>query len=431
MENKRRRDLIWFFVLLAAVALGNGMSDAVYANYFKDAYHVDAIRRAFLEFPRELPGMLCMVVLSLLAGLGEVRVALIAQVLAALGLTALGLLTPPFALMCVLLFVNSMGMHLFFPLQDSIGMALAEPDRVGRRMGQYGSLRTAVSCGAGVLVFFGFRLGFFSFVTPVKWIFLAGAAAFCVAVAAAAYLLKEVGPGQKRSRASRVRFAPAGGVYTIPGILRGLPDYLKRRFRKEYRSYYFLAMLSGVQKQIAYVFGSWAIIELLGKGADVMSLLTIAASFLGVFFIALVGRWLDRLGIKAMLYLDALTFIGVYIFYGVFVGGVAGGKYAAGGWAGFAIMAMFILDRLSMQVGVVRSVYLRDLVNRIGAPREEVADALSAGTSLDHVVAIIAAQLSGLVWKYLGPQYVFFTAAVFSLGNLYVAIRMKPGPKGG
>jgi hypothetical protein len=406
MTNQRRRDLFWFFALLAAVAMGNGMSDAVYANYFKDAYHVDSVWRAFLEFPRELPGMLCMIVLALLPALGEIRVAMFAQILAALGLTALGLLTPPFALMCVFLFVNSLGMHLFFPLQDSIGMALAEPDRVGRRMGQYGSLRTAISCAAGVLVFLGFRFGFFSFVTPVKWNFLIGAAAFVLAAVAAFQLMRVAGPGAKRKQGFHLTF------------------------RREYGKYYFLAMLSGVQKQIAYVFGSWAIIELLGKGADVMSVLVIASNFLGIFFLHLIGRWLDRLGIKAMLYLDALTFIGVYVIYGALVGGVSGGQYAAGGWAGLAIMAMFVLDRLSMQVSVVRSVYLRDLVHQINAPGEEVAAALSTGISLDHIVAIIAAQLSGLVWKYVGPQYVFFAAAVFSLGNLYVAYRIKPGAKG-
>ena len=74
MDNKRRRALVWFFVLLAAVALGNGMSDAVYANYFKDAYHVDAVQRAFLEFPRELPGMLCMIVVAVLSALGAAAV---------------------------------------------------------------------------------------------------------------------------------------------------------------------------------------------------------------------------------------------------------------------------------------------------------------------------------------------------------------------
>ena len=407
MTSQRRWDLFWFFALLAAVAMGNGMSDAVYANYFKEAYHVDAVQRAFLEIPRELPGMLCMIILSALSALGEIRVALLAQVLAAIGLTALGLLSPPFGFMCVFLFVNSMGMHLFFPLQDSIGMALAEPDRVGRRMGQYGSIRTAVSCFAGILVFLGFRYGVFSFVAPIKWNFLIGAVSFALAALAAFKLMRVAGPGLKRKRGFHLTF------------------------RREYGKYYFLAMLSGVQKQIAYVFGSWAIIELLGKTTDVTVLLIILSNFLGIFFLQLIGRWLEKLGIKAMLYLDALSFIGVYVLYGVFVGGVAGGQYAASGWAGFAIMAMFVLDRLSMQMGVVRSMYLRELVREINAPGEEVAAALSTGISLDHIVAIIAAQLSGLVWKYVGPQYVFFAAAVFSLGNLYVAFRMRPGPKGG
>ena len=407
MTSQRRWELFWFFALLAAVAMGNGMSDAVYANYFKEAYHVDAVQRAFLEIPRELPGMLCMIILSALSALGEIRVALLAQVLAAIGLTALGLLSPPFGIMCVFLFVNSMGMHLFFPLQDSIGMALAEPDRVGRRMGQYGSIRTAVSCFAGILVFLGFRYGVFSFVAPIKWNFLIGAVSFALAALAAFKLMRVAGSGLKRKRGFRLTF------------------------RREYGKYYFLAMLSGVQKQIAYVFGSWAIIELLGKTTDVTVLLIILSNFLGIFFLQMIGRWLEKLGIKAMLYLDALSFIGVYVLYGVFVGGVAGGQYAASGWAGFAIMAMFVLDRLSMQMGVVRSMYLRELVREINAPGEEVAAALSTGISLDHIVAIIAAQLSGLVWKYVGPQYVFFAAAVFSLGNLYVAFRMKPERKDG
>jgi len=431
MLHQRRRDLGWFFVLIAAVALGNALSDSVYANYFKDAYQVNAAQRAFLEIPRELPGMLCMVALTLLSGFGELRVALFAQVAACLGLVALGLLTPSFGLMCVFLFINSTGMHLFFPLQDSIGMALAEPGRVGRRLGQYGSVRTAIGFAAGILVFFGFRLGFFSFVTPVKSIFLIGAAAFAAATAAAWYLVREDGPGERKARGFRLPFWRVPRWY-CPRVLGGL--LLKGMgYRPEYRPFYLLAVLSGVQKQIAYVFGAWAIIELLGKGADVMSLLVIISSFLGIFFMHFVGRWLDRLGIKAMLYLDALTFIGVYALYGVFVGGVADGRFATDGWAGYAILAMFVLDRLSMQIGVVRSMYLRDLVQKIGAPCEEVAAVLSTGISMDHIVSIVGAQISGWVWMRFGPQYVFFAAAVFSLGNLYVAFRMGPeaGAKGG
>ena len=70
-----------------------------------------------------------------------------------------------------------------------------------------------------------------------------------------------------------------------------------------------------------------------------------------------------------------------------------------------------------MNIGVVKSVYLRS----IAVKPEEITATLSAGTSLDHVVAIIAAQISGVVWIVWGPQWVFFLAAFFSLGNLFVA----------
>ena len=77
-----------------------------------------------------------------------------------------------------------------------------------------------------------------------------------------------------------------------------------------------------------------------------------------------------------------------------------------------------------MQIGVVKSVYLRS----IAVKPEEITATLSTGTSLDHVVAIIAAQISGVVWTVWGPQWVFFLAAFFSLGNLFVAWRIPKDP---
>jgi len=158
-----RRELFLFCVLISAVAIGNGLSDAVYSNYFKEVYNVTAMQRAFIEFPRELPGLLCALIIAALSMLGDLKIAFISQILATAGLLVLGVFTPPFAIMLIFLFINSLGMHLFMPLQDSIGMSLAEPDQVGKRMGQFGSLRTACGLAAALVVFFGFRFGFFTF----------------------------------------------------------------------------------------------------------------------------------------------------------------------------------------------------------------------------------------------------------------------------
>ncbi len=35
-NNKIRKEMVLFFILIAAVVIGNGLSDSVYSNYFKE-----------------------------------------------------------------------------------------------------------------------------------------------------------------------------------------------------------------------------------------------------------------------------------------------------------------------------------------------------------------------------------------------------------
>ena len=396
---KMRPEMLMFFILISAVALGNGLSDSVYANYFKEVYQVSVVQRGLIEFPRELPGLLCAVVFGFIGFLGDLRVTFIAQIFAFVGLAILGMITPAFGVMLIFLFINSMGMHLFMPLQDSIGMSLAEPDQVGRRMGQFFSVRSAFSFIAAVLVFFGFKTGFFSFATPIKSVFLVGAGAFLCAIIITAVMVRRI----KLQKEKHFR--------------------TKLVLRRQYRYYYMLTILHGVQKQIAYVYGTWVIVDLLEKKADTLALLYIAVGFVSIFFLNKLGRWMDRFGIKNMMYVDALTFIGVYVIYGFVVWGITSGKLPREGLTIWMVYALFITDRLSMQIGMVNSIYMRS----IAWNENEVTSTLSMGISLDHFVSILAAIGGGYVWAQFGSQWVFFIAAAFSLGNLFVAYSVQPG----
>lgn len=391
-------EILMFFILISAVALGNGLSDGVYSNYFKEVYHITAFKRGLIEFPRELPGLLCAVVIGALGFLGDIRVAFIAQILSIIGVTILGLFTPTFGIMLIFLFINSMGMHLFMPLQDAIGMSLAKQDQIGRGMGQYASVRAAFSLIAASFVFFGFRSGFFNFSSSIKWVFIASAIAFLFAAVMAAAMICRISPPRTARRKTKL-------------VL-----------RKQYRYFYLLTILHGVQKQIAYVYGTWVIVDLLLKKADTLALLTIAVGFISIFFLNKLGRWMDHFGIKKMMYVDALTFIGVYVIYGFVVWGIMSGVLPSQGFAVGFVYILFVLDRLSMQIGMVNSIYLRS----IAWDQEEVTSTLSMGISLDHVVSIVAAVAGGYVWTKWGSQWVFFLAAAFSLGNLFVAYRVQP-----
>jgi MFS family permease len=390
-------EILLFFILIGCVALAGGLNDSVFSNYYKEVYHVTSGQRGFIEVPREFPGVVCSIIIALLSSLGDLRMALIAQILSCLGIMVLGFWTPSFSTMLVFLFINSLGVHLFLPIQDSIGMSLAEPSQVGKRMGQYASLRSAVGVAASALVFLGFRLGVFSFASPIA-VFLISACVFALAAVVAILLVKRRGaaPGERK----KLRFI----------------------FRKQYKYFYLLTVFNGVKKQIAFVYGSWVIVDILLKGTDVMALLAIATSFISIFFTQYFGRWLDRFGAKKMMYAEALIFIPLYLVYGLVVWGVDQSFLPMAGWPVVILYLFYVLDRMSMNMSIVRSIYLRTIALEV----EEVTPALSTGVSLDHIIAMIAASICGLVWEVFGSQWVFFIAAFFSVGNLIVAHLVQP-----
>ena len=392
-----KKEIKIYFAILALTAFGLGLTNNVISNFFKDAYQVTAYQRGFLEFPRELPGLISVFVIAALSFLSDIRISIISQVLSVIGIIALGIYTPSFNIMIIYIFINSLGMHLFFTLQDSIGMELAEKDNIGKRLGQFKGFFTGVQMLASIFVFIGFKAGFMSFETPIKTPFIiAGVLFFGVLVL----------------------------LVMLDRIVRVNHPHVKQSgyvFRKEYKYYYVLVILFGVQKQIMMVYGPWVLIELLSKKADTISILTVIGSFIGIFFIPAIGKWLDTYGVKKLMYVDALSFIGVYLVYGLLAMGYVNGSIKTAGIGMLLAYAIFIIDRMSTQMGIVRTLYLR----KIALKPSDVTPTLTLGQSMDHFVSIICAYLGGIIWVAWGPQYIFFLAAGFSLINLYVAYKIE------
>ena len=282
-EKQRKKAVLIFMVIVAATGLAAGLSDSVFSNYFRDAFAVDPFQRGFIELPRELPGVLVMFVVSALAFLGDIRLAIIAQILTIIGIMAMGLLSPTFSVMLVFLFINSLGMHMFMPLYSSIGMSLAKDEKFGTMMGRMYGVRTAFALVAALLVFVGFRVGFFDFTAPIIVNFLIAGALFTLVLIMLIVLKRNM----TDAKPPKSRFV----------------------FKKQYTKYYILATLFGARKQIMYVYGPWVLIELLDFGADNMALLIIAGAAIGVFFLPLVGKWIDRYGKGNIMVIEAAIFL--------------------------------------------------------------------------------------------------------------------------
>ena len=89
-----KREIKIYFAILALTAFGLGLTNNVISNFFKDAYQVTAYQRGFLEFPRELPGLISVFVIAALSFLSDIRISIISQVLSVIGIIALGIYTP-------------------------------------------------------------------------------------------------------------------------------------------------------------------------------------------------------------------------------------------------------------------------------------------------------------------------------------------------
>ena len=396
--QRRLKIAIFIFVVVSAfTGFYTGIIDSIIANYFKDAYAVTAEQRGLIEIPRELPGVLSLFVIAAFSFLRDIRTAIIAQVFGVIGFVVLGLFHPTYGVMLIFVFIASLGQHMFMPLGDSIGLSLANRDNMGRVLGRFNSIRMAFGMIAGLVCFWGFRVGIFNFDTPVT-IFLISAVAFL----ACAILL----------------FAMHAQIGTD---VESRTDVSKLIFRKEYMRYYIICAIFGGRKQIMYVFSPWVLIELLGFKADAMSILGVIGCFIGIFFIPLVGRLIDKIGSRNVMMIEAACFIAIYIAYGIISKWASEGGLILTGVSLFLIYLLNILDRMTFQFYMVRSIYMKS----IAIVPEDVTPSLSAGMAIDHVVAIIGATLCGIVWDVFGPEYVFVIAGVLSFINLLVAGGIK------
>lgn len=384
LSPEARRNLAFFFAGVAAIGTITGMYDSSFNNFLLDTYHLQEAARGLVEFPRELPGFLVAILSGALFFLPEHRFAVLTMLILAVGLFGLAFLSPTFASMLVFMFLYSAGQHLFMPLQNALGLALARSGKPGERLGQVSATSTAATVAGCGLVWLGFEY----FHLTYRGLFVIGG--FLGLVAALLF----------------------GGLRQPDGMARERPRLVVKR---RYALYYALNVLFGARKQIFLTFGPWMIIKVLGQPASTIAKLWIVAAVLSVAFRALLGRAIDRLGERQILMTEAAVTVLVCL------------GYALGPWLGAAAAQQgaaytaYVVDQLLFAVSMARSTYLYKIAER----REDLTPTLSLAVTLDHAVSMTVPFFGGLLWAAFGFQYVFLAAAAVALVYLGVASRVR------
>jgi predicted MFS family arabinose efflux permease len=381
--NQASRELRLFAAATFVMGIAYSMFDSTFNNFLNERFSPTAFQRSFLEFPRELPGLLTVFVAASLSFLCSRRLGALSMVLGVIGVLLIGFASPIYGVMVIWLFIYSLGQHLMMPLSSTIGMELAREGKTGRRLGQLNAIRNLAAILGSFLILLGFKFLGLQF----EHVFVMVA----VGLAGAAVLLFTMQPQQTQQART----------------------FLK--LHKEYRLFYLLAVLYGSRKQLFITFAPWVLVTIFHQPTALIATLYTIGGITGILFQPLLGWTIDHLGERVVLVAEAVLLVFVCLGYGF------GRSIFPESTAFLIACACFLVDNMLMSVGMARSTYMK----KIAKEPAHIQAALTASITIDHAFSISVALLGGLIWSVFGYQYVFMFGVAIALLNIVAASRVK------
>lgn len=379
-EHDRRQGLLMIALAVGLVGFAMAIQIGLNTNFLREEFGVGGMGMGVIEAARESCGITALVLLALLAGLGEPLVAAAVLTVFAIGLGSYAF-APTFGWVVVLSLVWSQGMHIWMPLPNSMTLALAEPGQAGRRLGQVSA---------------------------------AGAAGFAAGLGVALLLsLAGVAMRQLYLLSALAGLGAAACCLRIPRRVKTPGPRLV--LRRKYWLYYMLCFLDGWRRQIFVAFAVLLLIEKFETPVTTILLLQLVVQGIMYGSSRPVGRLIDRVGERAVL---LLYFAGVSVMFALY-------SWLQARWALYAI---YVLDSSFFILAMAMTTY----VNRI-APKSEHTATLSMGVAVNHVAAVAMPLVGGIVWAKWGAAWTFrigMAAAIVSLAATLLLGRRRPSDIG-
>lgn len=369
------KNQLWlYYAALAFASMAAGIHDSTFNNFLADVFRITADERGLLEFPRELPGFLVVMMAGVLCMIPLTRVGVIASVVSAAGLIGLAFSSGSYILMVMAMVSMSAGMHLRQPVGMSIVISLSDEHNRGMRMGQAGAVRTLfIAIGTGLV-----------------WL-----------------LMDHTDPQY------RITFLCAAGIVMISGMFYAFMHvphlHAPRRrlvVKRKYSLYYLLEFLAGARKQIFLTFGPWVLIQIYGLPAPSIAGLLMVSSLIGIVFKPLAGMAMDYFGERLVMVTEGLLLALVCLGYGY-----AQWLFTEPVWALRLACLCFILDEMLFATGNTRALYLSRLTETL----QDLNSSLAMGISINHIASMLIPAVAGAIWVFLGYERLFLFAAGFAL----------------
>ena len=380
------------FLSLLLCAIGSGLHKGILDNYVAEMAQMNELDRGIMEFFREVPGLLLVLILAIFYRSSAEKMYKLSMVLMAIGMVMQSLINPVKALVILALFIYSTGEHIQIGMRNTLTLEYAHQGHGGMALGYQSSMMQI-----GNLIGFIAVIGAFAWVTHYTGqedasflfqpVFLVAALFMLIAMFVSFQL-------RGQSKAKKVN---------------------RFYFRKKFTKYYMLEMFYGARKQVFFTFGPYVLILFYKADAGVISML-FAISAVACFVLSpLVGKLIDRIGYKTVMVADTLLLVIVCFFYGfahhIFPMHIA-----------FIVCCVnYILDSVISLASMASNVYVQDISDN----QEEMRATISTGISVNHLITVFIALLGGWVWNVLGIETLFIVSAILGLCNSAFAATIK------
>jgi MFS family permease len=381
-----------FLSALAFTGVSYGLYRGVQDNYLAEIAGISAFERGIVEFFRELPGLLVVLILAGMYRFSESRIFKIGAAIMTAGVAGLVFCGTGKFQVVLFMVIFSAGEHIILPLRTSISLDLARKDQGGAALG----ITTALSQGGNIA---GFLL-----------------------VTGAFFVFSRLGFERKDPAQFRMIFAAStvlmtGGFLTALALREGARVRRRRfYFARKFVKYYMLEVFYGARKQIFLTFAPYVLILQYGADASVIAMLLAVCALFSAILSPFMGRLIDRVGYKFIMVTDTLVLIIVCLLYG-FAHRIFPPEIAYG-----VVCVNFVLDAVISLASMATNVYVQD----ISAGQEELTATLSTGVSVNHLISILIALMGGLIWKVVGIEVLFSLSAFLGLLNTLYAATIKP-----
>ena len=375
-----------FFLSLLTAGISYGIYKGVIDNYLAGVVAIGELDRGVVEFFRELPGLVLVVILAVLYTFSAEKLYQLGAVIMLLGMGMLSVVSPTKILVTLAICIHSLGEHIQLGMKSTISLEYSRPGCGGQALGYQSAVsQIGTLVGCGVII--------------VSFLFLGDRKPFRVFFLISALVL-------------------AVSMFTSFGLTsQSQTDAAKRRFyfRRKYTKYYMLEVFYGARKQVFLTFGPYVLILFYGASASVISLLFAASAILSFFLSPVVGRIIDRLGYKIVMVADTLILVLVCICYG-FAHHVFPKEIAF-----YVCCVNYVLDSIISLASMASNVYVQDISDN----SDQVKATISTGISVNHMISVVIALFGGWIWSKLGIETLFILSAVLGLCNSAYAATIK------